>query len=109
MPYVIKDFPVQTISTSGPSAASAGIMLLDDCTAYGIFAPTLTTSALIVQVEPSATGANWVDLKSAGSNVLVPTTGCTIINPGGFRQLRVVTTATEISARLVSVTGQFSV
>lgn len=109
MPYIVKDFPNQTISTSGPSAASSGIALLDDVTGYAIFAPALTTTALIVQVEPSATGTSWVDLKSAGANVTVPTSGCTIINPGGFRQLRVITTSTEAAPRTITVAGQFAV
>ena len=109
MPYIVKDFPNQTVSTSGPNAASSGISLLDDCTAYAIFAPATTTTGLIVQVEPSATGTSWVDLKSAAVNVIVPTSGCTIINPGGFRQLRVITTSTEASPRTINITGQLSV
>ena len=109
MPYITKVFPSQTISTSGPSAASSGIALMDDCNAITFFAPVLTTTALIVQVEPTDTGANWVDLKSGANNVLVLTTGATVINPPAARQMRLITTSTEASPRTIPVIGQFLV
>lgn len=109
MPYITKRFPNQTISTSGPDAASSGVALMDDCTALTFFAPTLTTSALIVQVEPSDTGTSWVDLKTGTANVLVLSSGATVINPPAARQMRLTTTSTEASPRTVPVLGQFLV
>ena len=105
----VKDFPTQTVSTSGANAASSGVKLLDDCLSYAIFAPATTTTGLIVQVEPTDTGTSWVDLKSGGNTVIVPTSGCAIINPGGFRQLRLLTTAAEAASRSVPITGQMRV
>ena len=90
MPYYIKDFPNQTISTSGASAASSGITLLDDVTAYGCFTSgAVTTSAFIVQVEPTTTGSAWVDLKTGTGNVLLLTSGCTILTINVLGQITV--------------------
>ena len=108
MAYQSKAFPDQIVSTSGADAASAGIRLFDDCESIVLFAPTTTSTWLIVQVEPTSTGTSWVDLKSGVTTVIVPSTGCVVISPGGFLQLRVLTTATEAASRTVTVRGQFT-
>ena len=82
---------------------------MDDCTSITFFAPALTTTSLIVQVEPTDTGTSWVDLKTGTANVTVLTTGATVINPPTARQMRLLTTAVEASPRTIPVIGQFSV
>src|SRR5713101_2530813 len=93
--------PNLTLTTA--STVSNALSNLDDAIAIGIVAPTAVTGTITVQVEPTATGTAFVSLQSGGVDVTIAAAKAIVINPFPFRQIRLITSATEAATRTFSV------
>ena len=108
MPQHIADLP-PLIVVSGSSYSNA-ISIFDDATALTVYTPaTLTSTGLYVEVEPTATGTNFVTLQSGGVDVNLPPGKATVFNKVGWRQMRLAAPATETAARTCPVTKAVTV
>jgi hypothetical protein len=108
VPQHIADLPTLVV-VSGSSYSNA-IGIFDDATAITIFtAATMTSTGLFVEVEPTATGTNFVTLQSGGVDVCLSPGKATILNKVGWRQLRLAAPATEGGARSCPVTKSVTV
>lgn len=107
MSFWVVNLPDLTISNAGTTSNAIGS--IDDAEAIVIYAPATLTGTVTVQVEPTETGTAWVDLTSGGSDVTIAAGNSVTITEGGFRQLRLSSSAAEGAARVFSVTKQFLV
>src|SRR5437660_11375907 len=109
MKLASKQFPNQTLTSSvGSASNSTGLKLMDDCYAIACLASGLTNT-VTVQVEESDTGTNWTNLYSAGVLVNLQASGCIVIGPVPFRQIRFNSAATEGAVRTIRTIGQIVV
>jgi hypothetical protein len=102
MPLQVVGLPALTFSTASTTSNAIGI--LDDSWGLTLYSPSALTGTITVQVEPTDTGTNFVDLQSGGVDVTLPAGKATVINPIPFRQLRLITGTTEAAARTFTVT-----
>lgn len=92
------------LTTAGGTTSNA-VGHLDDAWGLTIYAPaTLTSTSVLVEVEPSSTGTNFVALQSGGADVTFVAGKATVISPVPFRQIRVVCGAAEGGARTFTLT-----
>ncbi len=102
MPQYICDLPPIIIVT-GSSVGNA-IAQFDDATALTIYSPAALTGAVTVETEPSSTGTSFVTLQSGGADVTIPAGKATVLNKVGWRQMRLVSAASEGATRTFVVT-----
>lgn len=103
MPLIVRGLPSMTTTAGGTTSNAVGG--LDDAWGLTIYAPaTLTSTAVGVFVEPTDTGTSFFALQSGGVDVVFAAGKATVISPVPFRQIRVVTTAAEGSARTFVIT-----
>ena len=100
---------IGTLTIADGQTTSNALANCDDADTIVIFAPTSLTGVVTLQVEPTVTGTNFVDLQSGGSDVTLGAGNSTHITSIGFRQIRVLSNASEAAERLFSVTKQFPV
>ncbi len=93
--------PALTIQ-SGTTSSNA-LVNLDDAIALAIFASTALTGTVTVQVEPTSTGSAWSNLQSGGVDVTIAATKAIVLNPMPFKQLRLLSNASEGATRTFSV------
>lgn len=93
------------------SASSVGnaIAQFDDATALTIYSPAALTGSITVETEPTSTGTNFVTLQSGGSDVTIPAGKATVLNKVGWRQMRLVSAASEGATRTFAVTKSVNV
>lgn len=99
------DLPSLTISSGGTQSGAIGGF--SDAVALVLYAPAALTGTVTIQIEPTDTGTAWVDLGSGGSDVTIGAGNSVTVEPVGFRQLRVVSSAAEGADRVFTVTKSF--
>jgi len=92
MPLIVRQMPTMSFSAN---STTGSITLLDDAWALSIVSPTVTASAVTVQVEISSSGSNWQPLYSGGAVVTMGSGQTLVISPVPFQQLRIVSSNTE--------------
>ena len=92
------------VMTSG-TAFSQAMVNFDDAKSLTIYAPaTVTSTQILVEIEPSATGTSFVTLQSGAIDVEIPAGKGTVFEPGVWPQLRLHGSASEASTRRFPVT-----
>lgn len=103
MPLALRGMPSMTVSAAGTT--SGVIRQFDDSWALTIYCPTtLTSTSVLIEVEPTDTGTNFATLQSGGSDVVMTAGKATVISPVPFMQMRVVCGSAEGSDRTFRVT-----
>ena len=102
MPAHICDLPPIIIVNA--SSNGNAISQFDDATALTIYSPAALTGVITVETEPTTTGTNFVTLQSGGTDVTIPAGKATVINKVGWRQMRLVSAASEGGTRTFPVT-----
>ena len=106
MPYIVRDLPTLTQTSSGAQFTNA-ISGFDDASALGISSPNTTStggiSTYTFQVEPTSTGANFRNYTTS-SYSLTTAAMYAVINNISFRQIRVQATAASSPGTLPSFT-----
>lgn len=107
MGYYTVDLPSLTIANGGTTSGALGGFT--DARSVVLYAPSALTGTVTIQIEPSASGTSWVDLSSAGSDVTIAAGNAVVLEPLGFRQIRLSSSAAEAAARTFTVTMQIAV
>ena len=103
MPLTVVGLPNLVIPSS---QASNAVGLLDDAWGLTIYAPAAitSTSGVAVQIEPTETGTNFLTLQSGGADVYVVQGRATVISPVPFKQIRMLSSVTEATDRIFTLT-----
>jgi hypothetical protein len=92
------------VMTSG-TAVSQAMAIFDDAKSITIYAPgTITSTSVLVEIEPSSTGSAWVVLQSGAIDVEIPAGKGTVFMPGAWPQLRLHGNTNEAVTRRFPVT-----
>lgn len=99
--------PTLTIASG---ASTSNVSADFDALAITLYAPaTVTASQILVQVEPTSSGSNFVDLQSGGSDVVFTAGKALVISPPTFKQLRLTSTSAEGATRTFPMTQTIAV
>lgn len=102
MALQVTDLPSITIAINTSTGNAIGFF--DDALGLEIYAPASLDGTCTLEVEPSSTGTSFVTQQSGGSDVTIPAGKATTISPVAFRQMRIVSAASESAARVFRVT-----
>lgn len=103
MPLIVTGLP-NMLATSGGTTTNA-VGNLDDAWGLTVYTPgTLTSTGVFVQVEPTSTGTNFINLQSGGADVQMIAGRATVISPVPFRQIRLLCSQAEGAARTFTIT-----
>lgn len=103
MPLAVVALPNMVVSSGG--TATNAVRNLDDAWALSIYSPasTFTSTSVLLSVEPTSTGTNFIPLQSGGVDIMLTSGRAMVISPVPFMQVRVEFGAAEDKSQTFTV------
>ena len=107
MAYHTVNLPSIVLTTSGSPSTGNALTDLTDIYAISIIGPATLTGTVSIQVEPTSSGTTYATLQSGGVDVTVAAARAIVIAPFPYKQITLVSTATEDSPRTFRLAKTF--